>query len=167
MRCRRRAVSVRLPGIGLSQPAAGHALQRPREITGDPLLVRAGARMQLTPRAESLREPLIGALDRVRGLFVSESFDPGTSDRSFALMMPDHVVDLLVPPLLKRIAERAPKVRLHVTPWRAQPLHPELARSVDLIIACLFDAPPGFRSERLFGDTEALALRRKHPRAGA
>ena len=37
--------------IGLSQPAASHALQRLRDLIGDPLLVRTGARMELTPRA--------------------------------------------------------------------------------------------------------------------
>ena len=35
--------------IGLSQPAASHALQRLRDMLGDPLLVRVGARMELTP----------------------------------------------------------------------------------------------------------------------
>jgi len=39
--------------IGLSQPAASHALQRLREVLGDPLLVRVGARMELTPRAQA------------------------------------------------------------------------------------------------------------------
>ena len=42
--------------IGLSQPAASHALQRLRDLLGDPLLVRTGARMELTPRAEVLRQ---------------------------------------------------------------------------------------------------------------
>src|SRR5215211_5053217 len=37
--------------IGLSQPAASHALQRLRAMLNDPLLVRVGARMELTPRA--------------------------------------------------------------------------------------------------------------------
>ena len=41
--------------IGLSQPAASHALQRLRDVLGDPLLVRVGARMELTPRAQALR----------------------------------------------------------------------------------------------------------------
>jgi DNA-binding transcriptional LysR family regulator len=39
--------------IGLSQPAVSHALQRLREALGDPLLVRVGARMELTPRAQA------------------------------------------------------------------------------------------------------------------
>jgi hypothetical protein len=55
--------------IGLSQPAASHALQRLREVLGDPLLVRTGARMELTPRAQ--------ALDQVRGLFVGLIGHPG------------------------------------------------------------------------------------------
>ena len=40
--------------IGLSQPATSHALQRLRDLIGDPLLVRTGARMELTPRAQAL-----------------------------------------------------------------------------------------------------------------
>src|SRR6185436_18469940 len=61
--------------IGLSQPAASHALQRLRDLLGDPLLVRNGARMELTPRASALRAPLSEALDQVRRLFTSEAFD--------------------------------------------------------------------------------------------
>jgi hypothetical protein len=36
--------------VGLSQPAASHALQRLRDMLGDPLLVRTGARMEPAPR---------------------------------------------------------------------------------------------------------------------
>src|SRR5712671_6214856 len=71
--------------IGLSQPAASHALRRLRELLDDPLLVRVGARMQLTPRARELRAPLAQALDQLRGLFVAERFDPATCKRRFAL----------------------------------------------------------------------------------
>lgn len=54
--------------IGLSQPAASHALNRLRELFGDPLLVRVGSRMQWTPRAASLRESLPAALRRVQAV---------------------------------------------------------------------------------------------------
>jgi len=57
--------------IGLSQPAASHALQRLREALGDPLLVRVGARMELTPRAQGLRGPLAQALDQVSSPTIS------------------------------------------------------------------------------------------------
>jgi DNA-binding transcriptional LysR family regulator len=98
--------------IGLSQPAASHALQRLREVLGDPLLVRVGARMELTPRAQALRAPLAQALDQVRGLFISDDFDAASSERNFRLMMPDLAVELLMPPLMEKIARDLNRRRL-------------------------------------------------------
>src|SRR3954451_11663311 len=94
--------------IGLSQPAASHALQRLRDIFRDPLLVRTGARMELTPRAQALRAPLAQALDHVRGLFLSDEFDAARSERQFRLMMPDLAVELLMPPLMEKVTQAAP-----------------------------------------------------------
>src|ERR1700676_5671917 len=108
--------------IGLSQPAASHALARLREVFGDPLLVRAGARMELTPRAQALRGPLAQALDQVRGLFVPDDFDATRSERQFRLMMPDLAVELLMPPLMEKMAQLAPNVRLDIVPWRGPAL---------------------------------------------
>src|SRR6201991_5283458 len=67
--------------IGLSQPAASHALQRLRDLIGDPLLIRTGPRMELTPRAQALRGPLAQTLDQVRGLFTPDDFDALRSER--------------------------------------------------------------------------------------
>src|SRR6059058_1517101 len=96
---REASVSRAAMRIGLSQPAASHALQRLRDLLGDPLLVRNGARMELTPRATALRVPLTEALDQIRRLFTSEEFDAARSERHFRLMMPDLCVELLMPPL--------------------------------------------------------------------
>src|SRR4029077_15888973 len=104
--------------IGLSQPATSHALQRLRDVLGDPLLVRNGARMELTPRALALRSPLVTPLDQGRGLFVSDDFDAPRSERHFRLMMPDLAVELLVPALMEKITRLAPHVRIDVVPWR-------------------------------------------------
>lgn len=151
--------------IGLSQPAASHALRRLREVIRDPLLVRVGARMQLTPRAQALRGPLAQVLDQTRALFVPARFDPTTSRRRFVLMMPDLVVDLLIPPLVEKVAQVAPAVRIDVTPWRGPAiLTEEFAQSLDLIIACVGDAYPGFHRQRLYVDRDVLAVRRGHPR---
>jgi DNA-binding transcriptional LysR family regulator len=149
--------------IGLSQPAASHALQRLREIIGDPLLVRAGGRMQLTPRAEALRAPLAEVLEQARRLFVDDEFQPAASTRRFLLMMPDHVVDLLMPALIQRTSWRAPGVRLDVVPWRgAAAITGELARTIDIVIACTSGPLAGFHQQSLFADTEAIAVRRVH-----
>jgi DNA-binding transcriptional LysR family regulator len=152
--------------IGLSQPAASHALQRLREVLGDPLLVRVGARMELTPRAQGLRGPLAQALDQVRGLFIPEAFDASSSERQFRLMMPDLAVELLMPPLMTKIAQAAPNVRLDIVPWRGPAIfNAEFARTIDLVIS-IGNAFKGFHRQLLYTDRDALAVRRGHP-AGA
>ena len=152
--------------IGLSQPATSHALQRLREVLGDPLLVRVGARMELTPRAQGLRGPLAQVLDQVRGLFVPDQFDAARSERHFRLMMPDLAVELLVPPLMEKITQVAPNVRLDVVPWRGPAIFSsEFARTIDLVIS-IGNAFKGFHRQLLYIDRDALAVRRGHP-AGA
>ncbi|WP_298728099.1 LysR family transcriptional regulator [uncultured Ferrovibrio sp.] len=150
--------------VGLSQPAMSHALRRLREMLDDPLLVRSGARMELTPRALALRTPLADALHQVCGLFVSEQFDPATSTRRFRLMTADHLLNLLIAPLSERFATLAPGVRLDVEAWRGPAtMTPELARNIDLVVACTPEAFPAFHRQRLFADHDALAVRRGHP----
>ena len=151
--------------IGLSQPAASHALQRLRDLIGDPLLVRNGARMELTPRALALRAPLAQALDQVRSLFVPDAFDAVRSERQFRLMMPDLAVELLMPPLMEKVTKLAPNVRIDVVPWRGPAIFtPEFARTIDMVIS-LGNAFKGFHRQLLYTDSDALAVRRGHPAA--
>ena len=63
--------------LGLSTPAVSHALARLRERFGDELLVRAGRKMVLTPRAEALRGPVREAIEAASRVFEpAASFDP-------------------------------------------------------------------------------------------
>ena len=149
--------------IGLSQPATSHALQRLRELISDPLLVRSGARMELTPRALALRAPVAETLDQVRALFVADGFDAARSERQFRLMMPDLAVELLMPRLMEKVTKAAPHVRIDVVPWRGPAIfHAEFARTIDLVIS-IGDAFKGFHRQLLYTDRDALAVRRGHP----
>jgi len=149
--------------IGLSQPAASHALQRLRDLIGDPLLVRTGARMELTPRALALRAPLAETLEQVRALFVADDFDAARSERQFRLMMPDVAVELLMPRLMEKITRLAPNVRIDVVPWRGPAIfHAEFARTIDLVIS-IGNAFKGFHRQLIYSDSDALAVRRGHP----
>ena len=149
--------------IHLSQPATSHALQRLRDLIGDPLLVRVGARMELTPRAQALRGPLAQALDQVRGLFVPDDFDAARSERQFRLMMPDLAVELLMPPLMEKITQVAPNLRIDVVPWRGPAIFTaEFARTIDMVIS-IGNAFRGFHRQLLYTDRDALAVRRGHP----
>jgi len=163
---REASVSRAAMRIGLSQPAASHALQRLGDVIGDPLLVRVGARMELTPRALALRGPLVQTLDQVRGLFAPDEFDAARSERHFRLMMPDLAVELLMPPLMEKVTKQAPGVTIDVVQWRGPAVFTaEFGRTIDLVIS-IGDAFKGFHRQRLYTDSDALAVRKGHP-AGA
>lgn len=152
--------------IGLSQPATSHALKRLRDLLDDPLLVRVGTKMELTPRAIGLRESLTDTLHRVHTLLADESFEPRRSARRFAIMMQDHVAHLIVPALVTRVREAAPGVTLDVLPWQSPAsLTPERLRAIDLVISCSDGDIPGFQREKLFTDTEVTVVRKGHPSA--
>jgi DNA-binding transcriptional LysR family regulator len=150
--------------IGLSQPATSHALNRLRELFSDPLLVRVGSRMELTPRAAGLRESLNEALRRVQSLLVADSFEPRRSTRHFYIMMQDHIAHLIVPPLVHRLQSDAPGVTLRVLPWQSPAsLKPDRLQSIDLVISCSTSEIAGLERKTLFTDTEVTVLRQGHP----
>jgi DNA-binding transcriptional LysR family regulator len=152
--------------IGLSQPAASHALNRLRELFADPLLVRVGSRMELTPRAAGMREALAETLQRVQTLLVADSFEPGRSFRRFSIMMPDHIAHLIVPALVRRVHSYAPGVSLDVLPWQnPASLKAERFPSIDLLISCSTSEITGFQKEPLFTDSEVTVVRKGHPSA--
>jgi DNA-binding transcriptional LysR family regulator len=150
--------------LRLSQPAASHALRRLRDTLNDPILVRNGLRMELTPRAESLREPLKAALEQVESLFDGVTFDPLQSTRHFRLLFPDLVVQLLLPQVMNKIERQAPRVAIEVLPWRGPDgMTAEFTRSLDLITSFAPDAYKGFHRLTLYKDSDAVAVRKDHP----
>ncbi|MGH8209536.1 MAG: LysR family transcriptional regulator [Steroidobacteraceae bacterium] len=104
--------------VFISQPAMSNALRRLREYLDDPLLVRAGRDLQLTPRGLALVEPMREALLRVHMVLGTQpTFDAGTVRRTFAEMIPDFVVPWLMPELLRRVYTTAPSVRIQLENW--------------------------------------------------
>lgn len=104
--------------LGVSQPTMSRALARLRRAFDDPLLVRVGREMQLTPRADALapqvREILLLTERAVRGGGVD--FDPATSDREFSISCSDYATVVLMPSVVERVRREGPNVRLHLMP---------------------------------------------------
>lgn len=150
--------------VALSQPAMSHALNRLRGQLGDPLLVRVGARMQRTTRADALRHPVKEVLARARDLLVSADFDAASSTRTFRLFMGDNVADLLLPALLREMRAKAPGIAIRAHAGSIRSLDPvQLARAVDFAVSCVPNRFKGFYQQRLFTDRDAVAVRRGHP----
>ena len=155
------SVSRAADRMSLSQPTMSHALKRLRQLFDDPLLVRVGGQMQLTTKAESLRLPIEDAMARVRDVLAGETFDPVRSTRVFRLSISDNATGVLLPSLLQRLAKEAPSVSIRLQPSSAMVFEPlELARAIDVVVACSPRRFKGFYQQRLFADRDACVVRK-------
>jgi DNA-binding transcriptional LysR family regulator len=151
--------------VGLSQPAASHALRRLREVLGDPLLVPGQGGSVLTPRAEALREPARRALAALEETFRPPAgFDPGTARRVFTLASTDFVALVVMPRIWPLIARDAPGVELDLrTVGGAATFDGLRTGAFDLALGVLKALPRDVAIERLFEERFVLVVRQGHP----
>jgi DNA-binding transcriptional LysR family regulator len=101
--------------VFVSQPAMSAALHKLREYFNDPLLVRVGREMDLTPRGISLLEPVREALLRIQVMLGTQpTFDPKTARREFTVIMSEEAVPGVLPALLRTLSIEAPQLDLHI-----------------------------------------------------
>ena len=99
--------------VGLSQPAMSGTLSRLRDLFKDELLVRVGRQLELTQLAQELAPQLRLQLQGVEDLLnARRSFIPTSEQRTFSIAASDYVVFLLLKPLVARMAEQAPGIKL-------------------------------------------------------
>lgn len=124
--------------LGLSASAMSRTLSRLRTATGDPLLVRAGRHMVLTPYAETLRERARNAAFEARALLrpTPNALDPAMLDRTFTLRANDGFVEAFGPALIAAAAQQAPRARLRFAPKPEKSDRPLREGLVDLELAC-------------------------------
>jgi DNA-binding transcriptional LysR family regulator len=153
--------------LRLSPSAMSRALARLRETMGDPLLVRAGRGLVPTPRALELRER-VGVLvqDAEAVLRPAEALELDQLVRTFTLRTSDGFVENFAPPLIARINQEAPGVRLNFV----QKLNKDssLLRdgSVDLETGVIGETTsPEVRTRMLFRDRFIGVVREGHPLA--
>jgi DNA-binding transcriptional LysR family regulator len=153
--------------VGLSQSATSHALARLRELYRDPLLVRSGRDLQLTPRAQRLLPALERGLSDLKAAIEGEpEFQPATARRAFTLCMADYLQAVLLGPLLRALEREAPLVDLtliNVPNIEEQ----TIAGNIDLGVTLSPKVPPaGLSTRELFDDDFVCLLRQGHPHAG-
>lgn len=148
-----------------TQPAISKTLRRLREQFADPLLVRNGHTMQLTPRAAELIEQLqtlFSVADSLRADTLA--FDPRTSDRLFSLLLTDVGMVRFLPSLVARVATLAPGVSVRAVPLDSRQFELKLeAGEADLALGAFPQAARHLRRQRLFSDGYVTVMRKQHP----
>jgi DNA-binding transcriptional LysR family regulator len=160
-----RSVTAAAKRVRVTPSAMSHSLAELRDLLGDPLLIRSGRGMLLTPRAEALVGPLHTLLlDAERLLGGGATFDPATAARRFVIAAPDFLATLLLPPLLDAAAREAPGTSLEIVPsarrgnaWLLE------TGEVDLALGAIVDEAPSIRRMDLCTEGFACAARSGHP----
>jgi DNA-binding transcriptional LysR family regulator len=151
--------------LQLSPSAMSRALARLREVTGDPLLVRAGRGLVPTPRAIELRErvgPLVQDAEAI--LRPAEHLDLQALVRTFTLRTSEGFVENFGPELMTRMGAEAPGVRLRFLHKPDKDNAPLREGMVDLetgVVGKL--AGPELRVQALFRDRLVGVVRQGHP----
>ncbi|MFO0715050.1 MAG: LysR family transcriptional regulator [Sandaracinus sp.] len=146
-----------------SQPAASRALARLRDHFGDPLLVKAGTSLQLTPQAQVLLPRVVDVLREARALTRTVPFAPEEARGVVRLAAPDTACMILVPPLLAALSKEAPGLDLEVLQWQPD-FRAQLERGdIDLTVGFPKGDEPQVYARTLFSQDWAVVLRRGHP----
>ena len=160
--------------VFVSQPAMSAALHRLRDYFGDPLLVRVGRDMELSPRGQSLVEPVREALLLIQAtLGTQPTFTAATTQREFTLILSEEAVPGLLPAILERVSTEAPGIRInielvsHLVMNRLEYGEADLCLCLDSLR--LFDIrayPETLRSVRLRPVRWVCVVDRDHPTVG-
>ena len=151
--------------LRLSPSAMSRALARLREVTGDPLLVRAGRGLVPTPRAVELRQRVGQIVQEAEALLrPAEILDLKTLVRTFTLRNREGFVDTYGSALLARVAREAPGVKLRFVPKPDKESTPLRDGIVDLETGVIGDTTgPEVRAQALFRDRFIGIVREGHP----
>ncbi len=164
-----RSVSRAALQLQSSQPAVSAQLKRLRELTGDPLLVRAGNGMTPTAVALQLVQPAAGLLQEAERLFSPKirprGFNPLTSAATFRIAASDYLDPLFLPELVGHLKHVAPQVRLELMPLSGDFDYRRglAAGDVDLVIGNWLEPPGELHLGRLMSDEIVCLVAEDHP----
>jgi len=153
--------------VGLSTPAMSHALARIRDRLSDPILVRAGRGMLLTPRAEALKARVHSVVTEARqALEPDRPFIARELSRTFVVHVTDYVLAVLGLVVDRLLRDEAPGACLRFVP--NTPDDPAVLRDggADLAVGIYGDLPQEMRSRQLVTDRFVCVVRKDHPVVG-
>ncbi|WP_210411653.1 LysR family transcriptional regulator [Rhodoferax sediminis] len=161
---RTRNVSRAAELLDLTQPAASQGLMRLRLLLKDPLFERAPGGVKPTPRAERLAVAVQLALAAIeQALTEDEQFDPANSQRLVRLHMSDIGECVFMPPLMQRVMQVAPGLRLELVQLEPAQVVPGLDSGHLNFAVGFLPTVTDTRRERLLDDRYVLLLRGGHP----
>lgn len=129
-----RSVTRAAEEMNLTQAAVSNNLRKLRDHFRDPLVVKDGRALRLTPRAASLLGPLDETLAGLARILVTEPFDPAFSSQHFRITAASNISAILMPPLANILAKEAAGVCLQIVGGTASTAQDLKTDKIDLVI---------------------------------
>lgn len=159
------SVAVAARRLGLSASAMSRTLSRLRDTTGDPLLVRAGRNMVLTPYAEEIRPRTQNAVFEARAILrpAKAALNIATLERSFTLRTNAGFIEIFGAALIAAVATVAPFVQLRFMPKPEKTAKYLREGQIDFEVGVLGEMGPEIRITALYRDKFVGVVRKDHP----
>jgi DNA-binding transcriptional LysR family regulator len=146
----------------LSTSATSRALDRSRVVFGDPLLVKQGRNVVITPRGEALREQIRPLLRELEALFVPDSFDPAKLRQTFVLRAGEAVLASAGSQILAQTAAEAPNVHIRFENEATDDFDALRSGVASLAIGSYSNLPPDISSKHLVDEHLVGVVRGGH-----
>ena len=153
--------------LRLSPSAMSRTLARLRSVTGDELLVRAGRNLVPTPRAVAMRGKVRELVEEAHALLrPTEGLNLSTLERTFTLRASDGFTETFGPPLIRKVGDEAPGVRLRFIRKLDKDSEGLRDGSIDFETGVVAGTiGPEVRAQALFADRYVGVVRKDHPLA--
>ena len=158
-----RSVVRAAEALGVTQSAVSKHLSKLRQWFNDDLFLRTSEGMQPTLKAISIRDNVQSILRGIESLSEDTVLEPSMLRGEFVLSTTDEVRRQLLPPLLKKIEEEAPLLRLTLIPLSSDYAYPYLETGrVQLVISVNWHAPSALIQKQLWQDSFVCVLANKN-----
>jgi len=153
--------------LHLSVPATSRALDRCRATFGDPLLVRAGRALTITPRGTELLTELSSTLDSIaRTLRRPTAFEPRQHHATYTIRANEVILAILAGPWLEAVAHEAPGIRLRFESESTDDTDALRHGDVSIAIGSYSTLTDDLHHQKLVDEHLVGMLRSGHPMAG-
>lgn len=150
--------------LHMTQSAMSGVLARLRDYFEDPLLVPVGRTLRLTPRAESLVQPVREIILKVDStLGVRPQFEPATARRHFTFIASDYLSHVLLAEAVRRIGQQAPHLSFEIRPSSENMVQDLEQGKLDFSIVPAHLTSPDHPQAVLFEDSYHVIACRQHP----
>jgi len=145
--------------LNVTPSAVSHSLNRLRYVLKDELFTRGPNGMQPTAVAADVGPKVQQALLHLHSALTPTEFVPAETERRFAISATPYTCWLLLPELMPRLRQAAPRAEIRVHPSGSGVLDELDSGRIDLAIGVFDRVPARFEFRRLLADRMVWAMR--------